>query len=168
MPSGNFDEPVTASPGPDIPPRGFRFPAAYYTAPLSEVRPLFPKWVPIGCGTASAVMLVLLFAGGALMTGSRLAQVMDFVLGTSLGELRAMYAADITAANKQRFDSEVKGLRDGLRNDRVSVQNLQPFLKAMNTAMADKKVTPGELDRLAASAREAVTKRPAGKSSGRR
>jgi hypothetical protein len=133
-------------------------PAEYYTAPVTDVRPLFPKWVPIGCGTASAVILVLLFAGGAIVNGPRLAQMMDYILGTSLGELKGMYAKEITEQQKSQFDAEVNRLRDGLRNDKVSVQNLQPFLKAMQTAISDKKVTPDELDRLTQTAHDAVAK----------
>ena len=158
MPSGNLDEPVTRTSPHAAPPRTFRLPADYYSAPLSDVRPLFPTWVPLGCGTASAVILVLLFAGGAVLTGSRLAQLMDYVIGASLGELKGMYAPGVTAQQKARFDAEVKQLREGLRNDRVSLQNLQPFFRMMQTAIADKNVTPDELDRLTKTAHEATTR----------
>ncbi len=158
MPSGNLDEPVTTTAPHGTPPRTFRLPADYYTAPLSEVRPLFPKWVPLGCGTASAVILVLLFAGGAVVTGPRLAQLMDYIVGTSLGELKGMYAKDVTAQQKAQFDAEVNRLREGLRNDKVSVQNLQPFLKMMQSAISDKKVTADELEHLTRSAHEAAVK----------
>lgn len=163
MPSGNLDESVT-SPGPQgtVPdgtsPRSYRLPAAYYTAPVADVRPLFPKWVPIGCGTASAVILVILFAGGAIVSGPRLAQLMDYIVGTSFGELKGMYTKDVSETQKAQFDAEVNRLRDGLRTDKVSVQNLQPFLKAMQTAILDKRVTPDELDRLTKAAHDAVTK----------
>ena len=84
MPSGNFDEAATANSSPAAQPKAFRMPCEYYSAPLAEVRPIFPKWVPIGCGTASAIVLLLLFAGGAAISGPRLAQFMDFVLGMSV------------------------------------------------------------------------------------
>ncbi len=158
MPSGNLDESVTAAVPDGIPPRSFRLPADYYTSPLSEVRPLFPYWVPMGCGIASAVILVLLFAAGAVINGPRLAQFMDYVLGTSLGELKGMYAADINATQKAQFDTEVNRLREGLRKDKVSIKNLQPFLKAMESAISDKKVTAGELETLTKSAHEAVAR----------
>ena len=164
MPSGNLDEPVTATPPPAAaPPRAFRFPCAYYSAPLAEVRPIFPKWVPAGCGIASAVIIVLLFAGGALISGPALSQFMDFVLGLSLGEMRGMYMPEVTARQKQHFDDEVKHLREGLRNNKVSVPNLQPFLKAMQTAISDGKVTPEEVDRLARAAADATSKPPEAK-----
>jgi hypothetical protein len=50
----------------------------------------------------------------------------------------------------------MKRLREELRNDRISVQNLQPFLKAMQSAIADKKVTAEELDRLTKAAHDVV------------
>jgi hypothetical protein len=61
--------------------------------------------VPIGCGSASVVILILLFAGGAMLTGARLARFMDFVLGTT-----------ITATQKQRFDAEVKRMGERPRS----------------------------------------------------
>ena len=155
MPSGNIDEPVTATNPEPAHPRNFRLPAEYYTSPVSDVRPLFPKWVPIGCGVASAAILLILFAGGALISGPRLASFMDLIIGQSLGELKGMYAADITADQKTRFDAEVKKLRDDLRADKVSLQNLQTFLKAMQTVVGDKKVTADELDRLTKAADDA-------------
>ena len=157
MPTGNLDESVTATEPHATPPRSFRLPADYYSSPVADVRPLFPKWVPIGCGTASAVALVLLFAGGAIVSGPRLAQLMDYVVGTSLGELRGMYATDITPQQKTQFDAEVNRMRDGLRTDKVSVQNLQPFLKSMQSAISDKKVTPDELAALTKAAHDAST-----------
>jgi hypothetical protein len=163
MPSGNFDEPIAPTPPQDVPPLPFRSPADYYCAPLTEVRPIFPKWVPLGCGSASAVILILLFSAGSLLTGPRLARLMDFVLGTSLGELRGMYAANITAAQKQHFEAEVKRMREGLRSDKLSAQNIQPFLRAMQTAIADKKVTADELEKLTKTAHDATAK---GKRSG--
>ena len=156
MPSGNLDEPVTTSSLHADPPRAFRLPADYYSTPPADVRPLFPKWVPLGCGTASAVLLVLLFVGGAIITGPRLAEFTDYVVGSSLGELKGMYTKDVTAAQKARFDAEVKQLRENLRSGKISMQNFQPFLQAMNTVVGDKKVTGEEVDRLTKAAHEAI------------
>ena len=158
MPSGNLDEPVTTSSPHADPPRAFRLPADYYSTPAADVRPLFPKWVPVGCGTASAVLLVLLFAAGAIVTGPRLAQFMDYVVGSSLGEVKGMYAKDVTAGDKARFDAEVKQLRENLRSGKVSMQNFQPFLKQLQGVMTDKTVTHDEVDRLTKSAHEATLK----------
>ena len=152
MPSGNFDEPVTASNPPPASPRAFRFPCEYYSSPVSEVRPIFPKWMPYGCGAASAVVIILLFVGGALLSGPYLASAMDFVVSSAAGEIRGMYAPDVTAAQKQRFDDELKQMRDALEAGRISVKNMQPFLKVMQTTIADKKVTGEELEQLTRAA----------------
>lgn len=104
------------------------------------------------------MLLVLLFASGALLTGSRLAQFMDYVVGSSLGELKGMYAPDVTAIDKAHFDAEVKQLRERLRSGKVSMQNFQPFLKLMQTAVSDKKVNHEEVDRLTKAAHEASLK----------
>lgn len=154
MPTGNFDDPAPASAAPPGTKPSLRLPAEYYTAPLSEVRPVFPKWVPWGCGTAAAIFLVILFVGGALLSGPRLGQLIDFVMGTTLGELRPMIAADVTPQQKQQFEDEVKRMREGLGNGQVAVQNVQPFLKAMQKAVSDEKVTAAELGELTAAAQK--------------
>ena len=138
-----------------MPSGNFRFPAEYYCAPLSEVRPIFPRWVPIGCGSAAAVVLVLMFAAGALVAGPYFGELMDLFVGTSVGELRGMYTADVSAAEKQRFDAEIERMRSGLRNGKFGPKNLQPFVKEMQTATGDKHITGEELERLTKAARDA-------------
>lgn len=156
MPTGNFDEPLVAPPQPLDSARAFRLPAEYYSAPLSDVKPILPAWVPWGCGSLAAVILLLMFAGGALMSGPRLAALIDIVVGMTLGEMKAMYAGDVTTALKGAFDAEVKNMREGLRDGRVSVQKVQPFLQSMQKAIGDEKVTAAELEGLTKIAREAV------------
>jgi hypothetical protein len=146
MTSGNFAEPQ----------RPFRFPADYYGAPVSEVTPIFPRWVPYGCGTLSAVILVALFAVGAVFTGPRLAEFMDFIVGTSLGELRSMYASDVSKDAKDRFETEVERMRAALRSGKMPVANLQPFIRSMQSSISDKRVTAGEVERMTKVARDAA------------
>jgi hypothetical protein len=164
MPTGNFDEPLSAPPAPPpAPRRKFRLPSDYYCAPLSEVRPVVPKWAPYGCGIAAAVFLVLLFAAGTLLSGERFGGLLDFVIGTSLGELRSMMATSITAEDKERFENEVKEMREGLRAGKVPVARAQPFLRSMQIAIADQNVTKKELEELTKAAHEAgkpVPKKP--------
>jgi hypothetical protein len=155
MPIGNLDDPISPIAPQTAPPRHFRLPSDYYCAPLSEVRPILPKWAPYGCGAAAAAFLVLLFIGGALMTGPRLAALLDLVIGTSLGELKSMYAADIPEAQKERFDTEIKRMREDLRSGRVPAAEVRPFLQTMQKAIADKRVTLQELEQLTKSAASA-------------
>lgn len=119
-----------------------------------------PKWAPYGCGIASAVFLVLLFAGGSVVSGPKFGEMLDFVLGMSLGEFRGMYAADVTAESKAEFEAEVKAMREGLRTGKVAAANAQPFLKSMQDAIADKKVTQSELEKLTKTARTAKSQQP--------
>lgn len=157
MPTGNFDEPLPAAPAPPpAPRRPFRLPSDYYCAPLSEVRPVFPKWAPYGCGIAAALFLVLLFAAGTLLSGERFGGLLDFVIGASLGDLRPMMATDVTAEDKERFENEVKGMREGLRDGKVPVARVQPFLRAMQSAISDQKVSKKELEELTKVAHEAA------------
>jgi hypothetical protein len=135
-------------------------PAEYYSAPLSEVRPVFPRWAPYGCGIASAVFLIILFAGGSVLSGPKFGEMLDIVLGMSLGEFRGMYASDVSAGSKADFEAEVKAMRDGLRTGKVSPANVQPFLKSMQDAIADKKVTQAELEKLTQSAAKAQSQKP--------
>ena len=160
MPPGNFDDSAPLAPPPSPVQRTFRVPSDYYSAPLAEVRPVFPRWVPYGCGTASLVFIVLLFIGGAVLSGPRLGQLLDFVIGTTLGELRPMIASDVPASEKEEFEAEVKRMRDGLRAGKVPVQNVQPFLQAMQKIVSDDKVTLQELDSLTATAKNASEVKP--------
>jgi len=165
MPTGNFDEPVSANAQQPVSTQRFRFPADYYSAPLSDVKPVVPKWVPWGCGTAAAVFVLILFGAGALLTGSRLATFMDFTLGMSLGELKGAFADDVSEQQKAAFDKEVSAMRENLRTERIAVKNVQPFLQTMQKATSDDKVTPAEVDQLTKAAADAskpstVSRRP--------
>jgi hypothetical protein len=142
-----------------MPTGNFRLPADYYSAPLSEVRPIFPRWVPYGCGSASAAFLVLLFASSALLSGARVGGMMDMVVGMSLGEVRGMFTPEVTAEQKAAFDREVEAMRGGLRSNKVPLAKVQPFLQAMQKAISDRKVTPQEVDSLTGTARSAASGR---------
>ena len=157
MPTGNFDEPVVSTPPPIKTARSMRLPAAYYSAPLSEVKPIFPAWVPWGCGSAAALFLLLMFAGSAALTGPRLGALLDFVLNVSVGEMKGMYTSDVSRAQQDAFDAELKRMREQLRDGTISVQKVQPFLQAMQQTVGDEKVTPEELENLTKIVRESAT-----------
>jgi len=161
MATGNFDEPGIPPAQSTASVRSFRLPADYYAAPLSEVKPVFPSWVPWGCGSLAAVVLLLMFAGGAFLSGPRLATLIDLMLSMTIGEMKAMYQPDVTTAQKDAFDAEMKRMRDGLRDGKVSVQKVQPFLQTMQKAIGDEKVSGPELEQLTKAAREASAPAPA-------
>jgi hypothetical protein len=132
----------------------FRRPADYYAAPLSEVQPIFPSWVPYGCGTASLIVIVALFIGGAIAAGGKGGSIFATLFGTMQEEIHGMFTKEVTAAQKAAFDVEMKTLRTNLAGGKVSIDRLQPLLHAIRDASVDNKVTGEEAVRLTGAARE--------------
>ena len=80
------------------------------------------------------------------MSGERFGGLLDLVLGTTLGELRPMMQTEISAEDKERFEAAVNEMREGLRAGTVPVARVQPFLRRMQTAIGDSKVSKQELE----------------------
>src|SRR5436305_1140681 len=99
-----------------------RLPADYYADPLSEVRPIFPRWVPLGCGAAAAVFLVLGFAAGAVIMHTGLGKIMAFFVGVSTGELAPLMRKDVTPAQRQALNQELSQLTKNLETDKTNLQ----------------------------------------------
>ena len=158
MTTGNFTE-IEPSEVPQRPDstRGSRWPADYYSAPLSEVRPIFPRWVPYGCGASAAVLFLLLIAAGAALSGERVRGLLDLMMGVTLGQMKPMYQPGITDAQKTAFETEVENMREGLRAAKIPVANVQPFFQALQKSVADEKVTADELEDLTEAAKKAQT-----------
>lgn len=144
--------PVPETPPPA--PRSWR-PADYYSAPPRK--PALPRWLTLGCGGAAVAVLLVIFIGGALLSTSAINQFMDLALGMTLGEVRGMYAKDLSAAEKKAFEDEVEKMREGLRNGTVSVRNLDPLMQSIRHASADEKIDRAELGQMQAAARKANT-----------
>ncbi|MGZ5443066.1 MAG: hypothetical protein ACXW5U_13180 [Thermoanaerobaculia bacterium] len=140
--------------------RRFVWPAEYYSGPSRPA--VLPRGVTFGCGAASVVMLILIFAGGAFMASGGLVQLMDFTFGMSMADVRGMYTAEVTDAKKKELEDAIERLRGGLREGRVSVTQLQPVLETMRKGIGDKKLTPAEVDALTAAARKATAGRARG------
>lgn len=134
--------------------RRFVWPADHYAAPTPES--VLPRGVTFGCGAASVVALLLVFAGGIFLSRGGLVDLMDLVFGMSMGEVRGMYTADVTPSQKKDLENSVESLRAGLREGKVSVAKLDPVLQSMRKSMADKKMQPAEVDLLTAEARKAT------------
>jgi uncharacterized membrane protein YebE (DUF533 family) len=128
-------------------------PAIYYES--AEVRPLFPKWVPLGCGAASICALVLLFVGGSLASRGSFSKVFAFALGSMEGEMTRMYAADVKPVQKTEFAANMKTLRERLDHEQVALGRVQPLLQTMRDAVSDGQVTSAELERINAQVRAA-------------
>ena len=161
MPTGNFGEHADSTTQPVDVTRPRRWPSDYYSAPLSEVRPIVPKWVPWGCGGAAILVLLIMFATGALLTGSRLSAAIDLLLGMSVGEMKGMYTSEVSDQQKAALDAEITRMREALQAGRISVQEVQPFLQTMQRAVGDDEVTPAEAEELTRAARAAAETKPA-------
>jgi heme exporter protein D len=134
------------------PERRTQWPADYYSS--GAPKPVLPRWAPFGCGAASVVVLILVFAGGALLSSGGFTSFMDLAIGMSVSEMKGQYAADVTAEQKKALDDEVKQLSRNLRAEKVSIQALQPFLIQLRDVSSDKKVTSAEVTTLQAVARK--------------
>jgi hypothetical protein len=126
----------------------FRRPADYYSTSVGDARPLFPRWVPFGCGTAATIVLVLVFALGAAVSAGGLGQVLDLMIGTMQGEIDKMFTADVKPQQREAFDAEMKTMRGAIRENRLTLDRLQPLLRSLRDASADEHVTPAETDQL--------------------
>jgi hypothetical protein len=141
---------------PDAPPEGehpsatlpFRRPADYYSSPVGEARPLFPRWVPYGCGTASIILLLLVFALGAAFSSGALGGLLELMFASMQGEIDRMFTPDVNAAQKAAFDAEMKKMRDSIRTNRLTVDRVQPLLRTMREVVSDERVTPAEAEQL--------------------
>ncbi len=128
-------------------------PADYYSGPSPAA--VLPRGVTFGCGAASVVALILLSGAGAWMASGGIVDFMDLVFGMSLGEVRGMYTAEVTPAQKKAMEDAVETLRTNLRSGKVPVSSLDPVLKTMRNGIADKKMKPDEVEALTAAARKA-------------
>jgi len=134
-------------------------PADYYSSASPER--VLPPWASYGCGAASVLALILVFAGGAFLSHGGFVQLMDMVFGMTMGEIRGMYATDVTAAQKQSLENEIETLRRNLRAEKIPVQRLNPLLQTMRRTMSDEKLHGPEVEELTAAARRVATSAPA-------
>jgi hypothetical protein len=128
----------------------FRLPADYYASPVTDLAPVFPRWVPFGCGSAAIAILVVLFAGGAIVLagGGGGGRVVDFFFESIGGDLHEMMSKDVSRPDREALESEMKTLHDNIGAGRVGLTRLQPLLKSIAGAVEDKKVSPAEVRKL--------------------
>ena len=132
----------------------FRRPADYYSSPVEDVKPIFPRWVPFGCGSVSIVLLIVLVIGAAMASSGAFGEMFDLVFASMQGEVDKMMGRDVKAADKATFDSEMKTMRDAIRTKRLSVDRVQPLLRSIREVSADERVTAEEVKRLTRELRE--------------
>jgi len=136
----------------------FYRPADYYSSASPER--VLPVWASYGCGAASLLVLLLVFAGGAYLAGGGFTDLMDLAFGMTLSEMRGMYTSDVTAAQKQELEREVEAMREKLRTQKLSVQRIQPVLEAIRKATTDEKLDGKEVQRITVLVRKINTAGP--------
>jgi hypothetical protein len=127
----------------------FSRPADYYSTPESRLRPLFPRWVPVGCGWASLVFVIVLFAAGAL--APRSGSVLDMLFGKIEDDLAGHFAKDVTPAQKASFAAEMRTMRNAARNGKLKLDRTQTFLRLATELDADETIDHAEADKLIAA-----------------
>lgn len=137
-----------------VPPRRFVWPSEYYSGPTPAA--ILPRGVTFGCGIASLLTLVVVFGGGIFLAQGGIVDLMDMVFGMSMGDIRGMYAKDVTPAEKAELEASIEELRKGVRAQKVPVARLDPVLQTMRKAIADRKLDPPEVRELSAEARRAA------------
>jgi hypothetical protein len=126
----------------------FRLPADYYSSPVAEVRPVFDKWVPFGCGTLAMIFVAFLFIGGAFAGRGGMGSLFDAVFSMMQSELTNAFTKDVTPPQRSAFDAEYTAFRANLRANRVELPKVQELLKTVSAAQEDSKVTTDEVQRL--------------------
>jgi hypothetical protein len=146
--------PDPETPAPPLPSLPFRRPADYYSSPVGDARPLFPKWVPYGCGSAAIVVLIIVFGLGIAVSRGGMGELFDLMLATMQSETDKMFTGDVKPADKAAFDAEMKAMRESVRHNRVSMERLQPLLRTLRDVTSDERVTPAETQQLTNEIRE--------------
>ncbi|HVG24485.1 MAG TPA: hypothetical protein VND45_10050, partial [Thermoanaerobaculia bacterium] len=84
-----------------------------------------------------------------------MSMLLDLTLGQTVGEVRGLYASDVSAAQKQTLEAELEKLRKGIRDEKVPVTRLAPLLTELRDVTTDRSVRSEEIDRLLVKIREA-------------
>lgn len=145
-------QPVALPPGPAADALPFRRPADYYAAPGKDLRPLFPRWLPLGCGWTSVVLVILLFAAGAL--APRSGSVLGWLFGRIGDDIVPHYQRDVTPAQKAELAGEIKTLRAAANAGKLKLDKTQSFLKLVTEVDGDEKIDHAEADKLIAALRD--------------
>lgn len=125
-----------------------RVPADHYCAPASDSPRLFPKWVPLGCGTVSLVIVIVLIIAGAFVNSGGGSRAVDWGIEKIQRDVIDMCTKDVSAKQKTDFAAEVSTMRERMHERGVKPDAVTPLLQAVLDAVSDKNVTPAELDDL--------------------
>ena len=148
------------------PTRGLRLPAEYYSLPPGDIKPLFPRGLRIGCGVASAVFIVGLFAAGGWLSGGGAGRALAWMLGAIQADLGGMYDKEVTRSQQAALDAELLRLQGNVERGRLPITKVQTVLGILRSAISDRRLTRAEVDQITKTAHDAnATAAPPGKTS---
>ena len=145
-------QPVAPPPEPAADPLPFQRPADYYSTPGTNLRPLFPRWVPLGCGWAALAFVIVLFVAGAFVPRS--GSILDMLFGKIQDDITSHFGRDVTPVQKAAFGVEMKTLRAAARDGKLKLEKTQSFLRLATDVDADEKIDHAEADKLIAGVRD--------------
>jgi hypothetical protein len=147
-------ETVPLSPDAEAPVRsGFRLPADYYASPATDIKPIVPRWVPLGCGAAAALVLLLAFGAGAVVAHIGVGPLMEMIVGSMEDELRPM-VAKVPQPERAELEQQLALLRENIRTERIPVAKLDPVIQDIKSVSADEKITIDEAKKLTGTLRQ--------------
>lgn len=152
-------EPAEGPPTSSSPEKKSWRPADHYAAPPEPRR--FPRWVPIAGGVAAIFALVLMFAVGMFLRSGGLGSFVALAIGQFQGELKQMITKEVTPEAKERLDTSLRTVREGLTSGTLDQAAVLPLLQEIQKIGKDRKVTPEELDALQSLADEISPSEPA-------
>lgn len=138
----------------------FRLPVDYYSSP-DEKRPIFPRAVPVGCGIAAVIFLIVVFVGGAIVARHGLGSYMDPLIGMMADEMGPMYTKDVAPADRKALEGEITHLRENIRSGKLPLPKLQGVMTSIREAISDQKITPAEVKTLTRQIHDANSAPPA-------
>ena len=81
-------------------------------------------------------------------------EAFDLMFATMQSEIDKLFTKDVKPAEKTAFDAEMKAMRESVRQNRISVDRLQPVLRTLRDVVSDERVTPAETKQLTEEIRE--------------
>lgn len=148
MTTGNFaDEPAPAPPS-DPAPRSFRLPADYYASPATDIRPIFGKRVPFGCGIAAIVFLIGLSVFAAVISRSGFGKLIALLIAPSATAIPQLYASDVTPQERKALEDAMAAFRGKVRANQIPLPKVQPVLQEIQGAIGDHKIDRAEVHEL--------------------
>lgn len=157
-PSGSDAAATSAGAEPAAGSGSFRRPAEYYELETDDdlARQRATKkrsWLPIGCGLAGCLALLVIFGGGVYLMRGGAAHLIGFIFSRVETQVDQFATPDVTAEQRATLRRELSRLQNHVRSDRIGLTETQPVLQLVSDSIRDQKLTSGEVDKLTVSMR---------------